>query len=69
VTEYFASRLFSDFFDQKWSLALRTGAINGPIPDRKGASRVIAAGIKRFAFFCALLNQVSPAVLGSTFDA
>jgi len=60
VTEYFAPRLFSDFFDQKWSLALWAGAIDGSIPNRKGASRIIAAGIKRFALFCALLNQVSP---------
>jgi hypothetical protein len=68
VTEYFASRLFPDFFDQKWSLALWAGTIDGSIPDRKGASRIIAAGIKCLAFFCALLNQVSPAILGSAFD-
>jgi hypothetical protein len=51
VTEYFASRLFSDFFDQKWSLALWAGTIDESIPDRKRASRIIAAGIKCLAFF------------------
>lgn len=50
-------------------MALWTGAIDGPIPDRERAGGIIAAGIKRFALSRPLVNQISPAVLGGAFDA
>jgi hypothetical protein len=69
MTQDFGSRLFSDLFYKKGSLALRTGAIDRPIPDGKLAGRIIAAGIKRFPFAGALLNQIPPTVRRGTFDA
>ena len=67
VTEYLVPGLLADFFDKKRCLALRAGPIDGPVPNREGAGGICVTGIKGFALFGPLLDQIPFAVFSSAF--